>query len=291
MRLSHFIVLVLLGAMWGAAFPLLRFASPEFGPVPLVAVRLLVATLVLVPYARELREIVASWRKLFVLGLMNTTVPFALFSFATLSITAGLASLLNSTTPMFGALVAYLWLNERLDAWRVVGIALGFIGVAFIVRGEIGGHADDALPGVLAGLAGAALYGVAASYGKRQLATIAPPVLAAGSVLGALLAVVPFAVVTWPAEPPSAKAWLAVIVLGLLSTAAAYVIYFRLLQHIKASQAVTVTFWIPVFGILWGALFLDEPVTAALLQSAGLVLLGTALATGVLRPPARAPTP
>jgi drug/metabolite transporter (DMT)-like permease len=291
LRIADFFTLILLGALWGGAFPLLRVASPEFGPVSLVTVRLAVAALVLVPYARDLAQMFTHWRKLLVMGLLNSAIPFALFSFATLSITGGLASLLNATTPMFGALVAYLWLRERLDLVRVLGICIGFGGVALIVWGEVGGHAANALPGVFAGLAGAALYGIAASFGKRNITTISAPVMAAGSVLGSLVAILPFGIWAWPERAPSGTAWVAVVALGLLSTAVAYIVYFRLLVRIKASQAVTVTFLIPVFGILWGALFLGEPVTPSLLKSAVIVLIGTALATGLLRFSKRGATP
>lgn len=287
MKPADFAALVLLGAIWGGAFPLLRVASPEFGPVALVAVRVAVGAIVLLPYARWSPDILRHWRKLLVLGLLNTAIPFVLFSFATLSVTGGLASLLNATTPMFGALIAYLWLRERLDAARIAGIVIGMAGVAVIVRGEIGARSDGALLGVIAGLAGAALYGLAASYGKRQLATLAPPVVAAGSVLGSSVSLLPLAIWQWPAQPPSARAWLAAIALGLLCTALAYVLYFRLLARIRASQAVTVTFLIPVFGVTWGVLLLDEPVTGALLVGGAIVLLGTALATGLLGTQAR----
>ena len=165
----------------------------------------------------------------------------------------------------------------------MLGIAIGFCGVLFIVGGEVGAHTDDSLLGVAAALVGAALYGIAANYTKRQMAQMDTKVLAAGNVISALIVMAPFAWYTWPATPPSMSAWWAVIALGLFCTAFAYVLFFRLLSRVSASQAITVTFLIPVFGILWGALFLQEPVTPALLASAGVVLVGVALATGLVR--------
>ena len=113
---ADFLILVVVAAVWGAAYPLLRVGSPEFGPVALVVVRLVIASVVLLPFARWTPQVLRQWRKLLVLGLINTAIPFALFAYATLKITGGLAAVINATTPMFGALVAYFWLHERLDA-------------------------------------------------------------------------------------------------------------------------------------------------------------------------------
>ncbi|HPF25705.1 MAG: DMT family transporter [Steroidobacteraceae bacterium] len=282
MRPADFLILVVVAAIWGAAYPLLRVSSPQFGPVALVVVRLAIASIVLLPFVKWTPTSLRHWRKLLVLGLINTAVPFALFAYATLTITGGLASVINATTPMFGALVAYFWLHERLDALRVAGIAIGFCGVLYIVGGEIGTHAEDSLLGVIAAVVGAAMYGVAANYTKRQLGALNARLVAAGNVVAALLLMAPFAWVSWPAVPPSATAWWAVIALGLFCTALAYLLFFRLLSRVSASQAITVTFLIPVFGILWGALFLHEPVTMGLLISAAVVLVGVALATGLV---------
>jgi drug/metabolite transporter (DMT)-like permease len=277
--------LVVLGAIWGGAFPLLRVAVPAFGTVPLVFVRVGVASVLLILMARGFARLREQAGPLFLLGLLNTAVPFALFAFATLYVTAGLAALLNSTTPMFGALVSYLWLGERLTALRVLGIVIGFAGVGSIVWSQIGMHAEGAALGIAAGLLASAMYGVAANFARRKLETIDAPTVAAGSVLGATLALAPVALVRWPAETPGAGAWIAAVALGLVCTAVAYLIYFRLVRNVGPSKAVTVTFLIPLFGIFWGAVFLDEPVTPALLVSCVLVLAGTALATGIVRAP------
>ncbi|MCB1625413.1 MAG: DMT family transporter [Pseudomonadales bacterium] len=284
MRTADFLLLIVVAAIWGGAYPLLRVGSPEFGPVALVVVRLAIASVVLLPLARWRPSVLLQWRKLLLLGLINTALPFALFAYATLHITGGLASVINATTPMFGAVVAYFWLGERLGPMRVLGIAIGFAGVLFIVGGEIGTSTDDSLIGVIAALLGSAMYGIAANYTKRQLGTLDTKVIAAGNVVAAFLIMAPFTWFTWPAKSPSTSAWWAVVALGLFCTALAYLLFFRLLSRVSASQAITVTFLIPIFGILWGALFLDEPITRVLLVSAGVVLVGVALATGLVRP-------
>lgn len=276
--------LIILGALWGGAFPLQKVAVATFGPFALVAVRVTVAAIVLLLMLRDLRPLRAHAGKLLVLGLLNTAIPFSLFSFATLHITAGLASLLNATTPMFGAAIARAWLGERLSWTRVLGIGVGFLGIASIVWDKVGVHAGGATLGVLAGLLAAALYGAAACFTKRYLSDINPRANAAGSVVGATLFMLPLGAWQWPPAGISALAWGCAIALGLLCTALAYVIYFRLMPRIGAARAVTVTFLIPVFGIFWGAIFLGEPITWPLLTGCGVVLLGTGLATGVIAP-------
>lgn len=273
---------MVLGAIWGGAFPLLRVASPAFGPIPLVAVRVLVASVVLLALVRHRDQLRDKAGRLFILALINTAIPFALFAFATLSITAGLASLLNATTPMFGAIIAFFWLGERLTFSRILGIVVAFGGVGMLVSSAVGAHAEGALLGVAAGLVGAALYAVAASYSRRYLADVHPSVSAAGTVLGATIALWPFAIWKWPETMPSVGEWVAAVSLGLLCTALAYVIYFRLLRNVGAGRAVAVTFLIPAFGILWGALFLSEPITVELIVGCAIVLVGTALATGLV---------
>lgn len=282
MRPRDFLDLLLLGAIWGGAFPLLRVASPVFGPLALVTVRLGVAAVLLALMLRSLAEARAHARPLLVLGLLNSAIPFALFSFATLHVTAGLAALLNATVPIFGAIFAFLVLRERLSAGRILGIALAFGGIASIVWESAATRSDAGLWGVAAGLAGSALYAIAAIYARRRLSHLDVRTVSAGSVWWATLAILPFGIYAWPEQSPGPGPWLAVIALGALCSALAYLLYFRLLNNVGAARAVTVTFLIPVFAIAWGAVFLGEPVTPGLLARCAVVLLGTALATGVL---------
>jgi len=282
MRTRDVVDMLLLGGIWGGAFVLLRVASPEFGAVPLAAVRILVAAFTLLLFLRDRSLLRAEPLRLLLLGLIASAIPFTLYAYAMLSITSGLAALLNATTPMFGALVAWLWLGERLSVARVVGIVIAFAGVLWLVNDALGTLGVGALGGVLAALLGAACYAVAASYTRRVFPTADPMALATGTVLGAFVAILPFAVATWPAAPISLRAWMAAIALGVVCTAIAYKIYFRLLRNVGAGRAVTVTFLFPPFGVLWGALVLAEPVTLSLLAGCAVVLVGTALAVGLL---------
>lgn len=287
MRPLDLLNLVVLGAMWGASFPLLRYAAPQFGPFALIAVRLAVASIVVFSIWRVLAEVRAHWRRLAVMGLINTAVPFTLFAFAALLIPSGVNSLLNATTPIFGALIARFWLDERLSGQRWAGILLAFAGVGAIVyetAGFSGAHplgAGRSALGIASGLSAACLYGLAVCYARRYLVGLPAPVLTAGSVGMATLMLTPVSLLALPAKMPTIGGWAAAAMLGLMCTAAAYLLYFRLLKAVGAARAVTVTFLIPVFGLLWGAIFFGEKVGLRLLSFCGVVLLGTALATGL----------
>jgi drug/metabolite transporter (DMT)-like permease len=285
MRTRDVVMLVALAAIWGMSFPLTRLASPAFGPLPLVGVRIFVAVAVLLPLVKERAALRANVGPLFLLGLMNSAIPFALFAFAVLHITSGFTALLNATTPMFGALLGALVFNEKVTRSRLLGVFIGFIGVATLVWGSVGARSPNATLGILAALLAAFLYAVAATYTKRRVGNLDSTTLAAGSLTGAALAVLPFVIWQWPAQSPSPKLWACAIFLGLVSTAIAYALYFRLIKNVGSSRATTVTFIVPIFGIVWGALILDEHITWTLVLSCALVAVGTALAVGVLRLP------
>ena len=281
--------LVVLAALWGASFLFMRVAAPEFGPVALIALRVGIAAAFLVP-ALALRGGLPGLRgrllHVLVLGAINSALPFCLLAYATLSVTAGLASILNATSPLWGGLVAHLWLKDRLTRSRTLGLVVGFAGVTFLVWGRASFRPGGAGLAVVAAMAATLSYGVAASYAKRFLAGANPLAVAAGSQVGATLVLLPAAVALWPAGPVSAPAWEAVVALGVACTAVAYVLYFRLIGSVGPARAIAVTFLIPAFAMAWGALFLGEAITVRMLAGAGIVLAGTALATGIVKLPA-----
>ena len=281
MRSRDLAAMLLLGAIWGGAFVLLRMASPAFGATALAGVRIAVAFLVLMLFLRHWRDLRARPLALFALGVINTAIPFWLYAYAMLGITSGLGALLNATTPIFGILIARVWLGERLTVLRIAGIVMAFAGVAWLVRGAIGTTGGSAVPGVMAALAASLCYGVGACFTRRFLSAVDPVAVAAGSVLGALLAIAPFSVAAWPAAPVPPQAWLAALALGVLCTGVAYRIYYSLLQNVGAGRALAVAFLYPPFGIVWGALVLHEPVTPGLVAGCGVVLAGTAFSVGL----------
>lgn len=292
MKPRDLVDLILLAALWGAAFLFMRIATPAFGPVAFVEVRVAVAAaclLALLAVRGGLRHLRAHAAPLLVVGVLHTAVPFVLFSYAVLSITGGLASILNATTPMWTALIAWLWLRERFRAAQWVGLAIGMTGVAVLVWGEVdfrpGSTQWSATVATGAGLLGAAAYGVAGNYTKRHLAGVNSLAIATGSQLGAALAVLPFALWLWPGTAIDWRAWSAVIASGIACTALAYVLYFRLLENVGAVRALAVTFLIPLFAVLWGSVFLDESISAQMVAGGAVILFGTALALGMIGAP------
>lgn len=293
MPLASIIDFVVLAAIWGASFLFMRLAVGDFGVVCTAAVRVTIASLFLLPlmlfkgHAAIFRQ---HWWKVCLVGLLNSGLPFLLFAFALLSITTGLSAILNATVPLFGALVAWFWLKDRPAGSRVLGLVVGFAGVAALAWDKAS-FKPDAVSGiapawaVLACLLATVCYAFAASATKRFLTGLPPLMTATGSQLGAALALCIPALWLRPAHMPGAQAWLALLVLGVLCTGVAYILYFRLIEQAGPARALAVTFAIPVFAILYGALFLGEQVTPWMLMCGGVVLLGTALSTGLLKMP------
>lgn len=285
--------LLLLAAVWGGSFLFMRVAAPAFGASPLSAVRVAVASAVLLPLLQwmqpgALAACRGRWGALAVVGLLNSALPFVCFSFAAQYLSGGLAAIFNATTPLWGALVARLWLGERLDASRLLGLALGFAGVLGLAWDKAG--LKSGAPGagtalaVLACLAAPLMYGVAANATRRWLTGMPALALATGSQLVATLALAPAAALAWPAQPPGALDWAAALALGVLCTGVAYVMYFGLIARVGPARATTVTYLVPMFAMLWGGLALGEQVTPSMLGGGAVILLGTSLATGWWRP-------
>jgi drug/metabolite transporter (DMT)-like permease len=277
--------IIAMAAVWGGSFLFLRIATPDFGPVPLIAIRVAISALFLLPvlllrpaWRAEFRQNVG---KLCLLGVTNAAIPFPLFAYSTLFVTAGFASIINATAPLFAALVAGIWLRDRITPGGFLGLIVGFGGVVLLVGGL-----PDASPGALLAIGGslfaAFLYGVSASFVKRHLAGVNTWVTTIGSFGFAALLLAPLAVATWPAVTPSAASWIAVLLLAVVCTAIPNIYYFRLLLRVGPGKAMSVAFLIPVFGTLWGALVLGEKVTPAMLGGGAVVLLGTALVVGVI---------
>lgn len=285
----------LLGALWGASFLFMRMGAAEFGPLALVFVRVGGAALLLLPLLFAQGQGAAlrrHWRPIAVVGLINSALPFVLYTVAALVLGAGLMAVFNATAPIWGALIAALWLGERLGAGRALGLAIGVAGVVALVWGKAdlrpGVQGISPALGMAACLGATLLYGLAANYSRKRLVGVPPLAVAAGSQLAAALLLVLPAWWAWPATPPSATAWGAAAALAAACTGLAYVLYFRLIAHAGAANAISVTFLVPGFAMLWGWLLLGEQPTLAMLLACGVILLGTALATGVLKLPSRA---
>jgi drug/metabolite transporter (DMT)-like permease len=288
--------LLVLAALWGGSFLFIRIGVTDFGVAPLMALRVgigalfLFAMLVLRRSSGEaLRTIRARVWPLLVVGVLNSAAPFCLFAYAELTLSAGVTSVINATTPLWGAVVAFLWLKDRLSGLRVAGLAIGFAGVLALVWDQIATpHGATATPATtalaaIAGLGATLCYGIAASYTKRHLMGVDSLTVAAGTMLCATVLLLPFAIYYWPAAPVSLDAWGSVIALGVACTGVAYMMFYHLISVIGPARTITVTFVIPVFGILWGAMFLSEHVSLGMVKACVIILVGTALATGVIK--------
>jgi drug/metabolite transporter (DMT)-like permease len=282
---------VALGAIWGSSFMFMRLAVADFGPVATATLRVSLGALFLLPlllWRGQWPALRARWPAIFFVGLLNSGIPFALFAFSLLTITTGLSSIINATVPMFGALVAWLWLGERPGLWRIVGLVLGFLGVSLLAWDQAGLRATAVHPiWAMAACLGACIsYALAASYTRLYLQDVPPLAAATGSQIGAALGMALPALWLWPQQPPSQAAWLSLLVLGALCTGVAYLLYFRLLGSASPSRALAVTYLIPLFAVSYGVTLLDEPFTAGMGLSALVILLGTAMATGMVAPDA-----
>ncbi len=278
--------LLLLAAIWGGSFLFLRLCAPVLGALPLIWLRVSIAALVLLPVLRDAgrrTQLRRHWRALAVVGLSNSALPFTLFAAGAQHLGAGYESILNATTPLWAALVGALAFGAAVTRAQVLGLAVGLGGVVVLVAGQ----ADTGPAGSLfaAGfvLLAPVSYGFAVQYARRHLAQVDPVLTAfASQAFAALMLVLPGAAL-WPQGPVPPAIWAYVLALGVLCTAVAYALYFRLLVKVGAAYAASVTFLIPVFGMLWGRLFLREAITGTMLLGCAIILAGTALAGGQWR--------
>jgi len=296
----NIVQLLILAALWGGSFLFIRIGVSDFGVAPLMALRVgigalfLLAVLVMRGSARGSLQVIRThaW-PLFVVGILNSAAPFCLFAYAELTLSAGVTSVINAATPLWGAIVAYLWLKDRLTGLRIAGLVIGFAGVVALVWNQVdvgtNAGAGATVTPMTTALASAAalgatlLYGISASYAKRNLTGVDSLAVATGTMTAATVVLLPFAVFWWPATPISAQSWEAVIALGVACTGIAYMLFFRLIAATGPARTISVTFVIPIFGILWGALFLSERVSPGMIKACVAILVGTALATGVIK--------
>ena len=282
--------LLLLSLLWGAAYLFMRAAVPAFGPAPLVALRLGLAALILLPIMvlrGGIPELLAHPRQLLILGIPYTALPFMLLGYASLHLTAGLIAVLNATAPLFAALIAHFLLKERLGRARAWGLCIGFVGVAVLMWGSGSFKSNSGMLAVLAVLCTSLSWGLGAHYARKHLPSVDVMVMTVGSLTAASLFLAPFAVATWPAENPGARAWAELAFLGVASSGLGFLLYFRLLRRIGPVRAMSVTFLNPVVALASGALYLGEQVTLQMVLGGAVVLLGTALSLGLIGGPAQ----
>jgi len=271
----------LLAAIWGSSFLLMRLGAADFGPWATAGLRVAVASAFLGPILWLLGkwpDLRRHYRAILFVGLLNSALPFVLFAYAVQHVSTGLTAILNAVTPLMGALVAWAWLHEQLDRWRLWGLLLGFMGVVLLSCDKFAPGSSDAGLAVLASLGATFCYGLSASITKKYLTGVQPLAIAAGSQFGATLALTLPTLYHWPQVMPGATAWCALLALGVVCSGIAYILFFRQIHHLGPSKAMTVTFLVPLFAMAYGVVLLDETITPAMLIGGLVTLLGVALA-------------
>lgn len=277
--------LILLAALWGASYIFIRVAVPALGPFVLMGARVALASGALALYAvilaRGMPKFRARWKEFLIVGATNSAIPFTLIAAAEIELTASLAAILNSTTALFVAVVAAVWIGESLTVMKVVGLLLGFAGVVVLVGWDPVQLNGAVLLAVGAMLAASLSYAVGGVYVKRTFAGVSPLAMTIGQQGAAAAILLPLAAASLPGEAPPLPAALSALALALLCTAVAYLLYFRLIENVGPTKTLAVTFLIPVFGLLFGAVLLDEPVGLGTLVGFAIISYGVALVTEI----------
>ena len=281
------LLFICIAALWGSSFLFMRGAALELGVWPTAFLRMVIGALALLPILLWRGKLGASkqdWLVMSWISLINSAIPFACYAFAVLHITTGLSAILNATTPLLTALVAWLWLGSRLGKVRLVGAVIAFAGIALLVGEQASLKGDSAwlsISAVLACLMATGCYAIANNVIKEKLMGMHPLEIAFGTMFGAALWLAIPAALTWPSTAISLQAWLSVGAAGIFCSALALLLYFELLQRTDTARTASVTYLIPVFALVYGVLLLDESVTVWMLLCGLVVLFGTALATRV----------
>ena len=271
------IELTLLGAIWGGSFLFMRIASADFGPFALVEVRLSLGALVLLPFLWRARGQFTPrlWLHLAWISAVNSAIPFVLFAWGAERAPAGIGAITNAMAVMFAALVAFIFYGEEIGPRRAIGLLGGFVGVAVLASGKYAGVSVG--PAALAGTAAAFLYGIGVNVIRQHLKGIPAGAVAAATLTTASLLIMPMAIHAWPTNPIPPMSWASAILLGVMCTGIAFTVYYRLINRVGGPRAATVTYLVPLFGVVWAWLALGEPLTAKMAIAAALILGGVAL--------------
>ena len=283
-RPIDFVGVLALGALWGASFIFMRVAAPEFNPLPVADLRVIIGGLLLLAVALPagLRlDVRTRWPQYLVLGTMNVAIPYALISAAATELPASFSSILIATTPVFAAIVGWLWLRDPLTGRQVIGVVLGLAGVALLVGWTPLDVTVRVVLSIAAVVAAAMCYGFCSHYSARALRFGAGMEIPIMQQLTAAVLLLPFAAVSVPDTGPSGKAILSVVALGLFTTGVAVLLFFRLIRRVGPFQTNIATYFTPAFGILWGALLLDERLSVGTFVGFGVILASALMMSGV----------
>ena len=279
MEFKYWVLLIFLGALWGSAFMFIKVATPEYGPVALVNARLIIASLIFLPILlrkKYLPLLAPIWKHVLVLSVINNMIPFTLFSFASLGSSSNILAILNATTAFNTMVIAYFWINESVTFKQIVGLILGFIGVIILVNPQ---NSAATLISSISCLFAAAFYSLSTVFIQKNSAKTNKLVLIGWSIVFSAVLMMPISYMYLPESIPSFEANISAVWLGAVSTGLGFLGYVRLIDKIGAVKTSIVAYFLPVFGILWGYIFLDEKISISVVIGCLVVLMGIFLAT------------
>lgn len=281
MRIADYIRLIVLAAIWGASFLFMRIASPEFGAINTAFLRVLFGLLglaVIIFVLKSSYNFEGKFKSSLILGVINSGLPFFMYCLVARWLPAGYSAVLNATTPLMGALIGFAFFSEKLTARKWGGVVLGLVGIMVITTIGESQSTNETLAGVIACLVATGCYGIAGFLTRRWISNnggLDPKVVAFGSQIGATLFLLPFFIWSSTTGPSinwlQGNVWASVVAVGLICTAFAYILYFRLIADIGPLRSLTVTFLIPPFAVLWGYLALGETINEGFIIGAIIV--------------------
>lgn len=279
-NVKTFSAFVFLAFIWGASFIFMRVGVPELSAPVFGGLRVGIAGLALLPIllqAKHWQEYRQHWRKLWLIGIVSTGIPFMLFSFALENMNAGTGSVINASVPMITGIIAHVFFKDYLSRWQLFGLVIGLFGVSVLMYDGITSGTQSSLLAFVMAIAACVCYALGSNLAKHFLADISPMTTAASGLLASGVVTLPFVVVFFPSHPVSWQAWASVLTIALFSTAVALVLFYNLLQQIGPTKTTVVTLVVPICAILLGVLLLDEHITWLMLLGAVIVLFGTTL--------------
>ena len=274
MEFRYWILLTFLGALWGSAFMFIKVATPEFGPIALVNARLIIASCIFLPillrskYIHLLKPI---WRQVLVLAILNNAIPFTLFSYASFGADSNILAILNATTAFNTMIIAYIWIGENVSLKQLFGLLLGFIGIFILVNPQ---NSEATLISSMSALLASFFYSYSTVYIQRQSVNANKMVLIGWSIIFSAVIMLPVTIFYLPDTIPSISAIGSAIWLGAISSGLGFLGYVRLIDKIGAVKTSTVAYFLPVFGIIWGAIFLNEIISSSIIIGCLIVLIG-----------------
>jgi len=279
MEFRYWFLLTCLGALWGSAFMFIKIGTPDFGPIALVNSRLIIASFIFLPILLRKKYLILLkpiWKHALVISISNNVIPFTLFSYASLGANSNILAILNATTAFNTMIIAYLWLDEKVSTKQIFGLVLGFLGVLILVNPE---SSEATLIASLSCLVASVFYSFSAVFIQKNAAKTNKLVLIGWSLVFSSIIMMPMSYFYLPTKLPSLEATLAVIWLGAISTGFAFLGWVRLIEKIGAVKTSTVAYFLPIFGIIWGNIFLDEIISTTIVIGCLVILVGIFLAT------------